>query len=359
VKNNEKFKISASGEIVVTPFIRTSIGPVDYIAEYVGYMKVSRDSEHRMTFVYKITNAKGKEKNGHILSEYGLGEKSILAENKRVVIPEEREEDYLRKKLMITEGDKEVDRFIYLPQSERLSAYTRIVKERKLEPSEHVAAYMKGSINSLKMTEEHEQQIVNGDKTATSRSYEQDLGLYKLPNGNIIELLTKTHYNSIDDMSDPETWAQAEGYKDLEDFKKNAMDHVKKFINGKADLWVYSLRYATEYQIKQPAFESDYQASADYDDALDNYRDQQAAYDRQFNEDTKDDVDKFTPTKVNEALSEAEYSNKQMAQALREYVKTTYGEEELTKLNKALQFYNTSEEAKKQVDQLILCISLF
>ncbi len=97
----------------------------------------------------------------------------------------------------------------------------------------------------LAMQPHNIEKIKSGRKTATSRTQQLESGLYKLPDGTLIEVGPGGYYSGIDKLKDPNDWAKQEGFADLEDLKENAsFDHTKNFAKGtrKKGLFIYKIR---------------------------------------------------------------------------------------------------------------------
>lgn len=91
----------------------------------------------------------------------------------------------------------------------------------------------------LQMTAQHEQQVKAGQKTLTTRSEEYTKGFYKgdgrysMPNGTVVNL-EKRGVVSSNDTRINDQYAQAEGYKNLDDMKANVgFRRVKEWLEGK------------------------------------------------------------------------------------------------------------------------------
>lgn len=97
----------------------------------------------------------------------------------------------------------------------------------------------------LAMQPDNVKKILSGEKTATSRTKELKNGRYRLPDGSIISL-SGSFVSNIDQLSDPESWANAEGFQSLSAFRKNAKyQHTKDFIDGKRGLYIYRITVQT------------------------------------------------------------------------------------------------------------------
>jgi peptidyl-tRNA hydrolase len=335
VTNNEDIELSHEGTPVAKPFIQFNINNKTYIGEYMGF-KYTRTGNGRATYIYKTIPTKGMEEKGHVFTEYGLGQESILDNNKMLFIKDEDEERYV---------NHYVQDVRYVPQMERLTAYTNFITQRKSQMDSRISEFLKGQIKDLQMQDENIDKIKEGSKTATSRSYELELGLYKISPETVIEITGKTHYNSIDDMVSQEAYAIAEGFDSLADFKKNnKFKHVQNFLEGRGDIWVYDFVVSDKFELT-PVKESDGYTEDFHSDSF------------MFDEVYEQALEENNIMKVEENGFDNQIQNEN-ADYLR-IIRKEYGEEEAKEFQKALDNYNVSDMAKKLVDKLKECISPF
>jgi hypothetical protein len=95
----------------------------------------------------------------------------------------------------------------------------------------------------IKFTKANIKKILEGTKTATSRTFELADGVYHIKGTEHYVKLTGRYYESVHSMIRPISWTQAEGFKDWDDMYKNcAFEHTREFMRGSRGLWVYRVK---------------------------------------------------------------------------------------------------------------------
>ena len=95
----------------------------------------------------------------------------------------------------------------------------------------------------IKFTKSNIKKILDGTKTATSRTFELADGVYHIKGTDHFVKLTGRYYESVHSMIRPISFCCAEGYKGWDDMYRNCVfKHTREFMEGKRGLWVYRIK---------------------------------------------------------------------------------------------------------------------
>lgn len=98
-------------------------------------------------------------------------------------------------------------------------------------------------LGEIKFTKPNIKKILEGTKTATSRTFELKDGVYRIKDTDTYVKLTGRYYRSVHEMIRPISWCVAEGYKGWDDMYKNAIfKHTREFMENRRGLWIYRIK---------------------------------------------------------------------------------------------------------------------
>ena len=115
--------------------------------------------------------------------------------------------------------------------------------------SETLGSVMNNKATKLAMTQKHIQEVKDGEKTATTRSWKLDKGTHELPDGTQINIISSSDAIKFSEIDNPDEYAKSEGYKSIEDMKKNSgFKNVVNWINGQGTMFVHQLEPIVDKQ---------------------------------------------------------------------------------------------------------------